>query len=448
AKYLNFPPKKEIFFFFITLLTCSPHTPILFYYVFIMIALLFWGNIGLGYLFLSEKPHKLWYFIIGVFCFFLLLGSYPPILSLILTLFVGKKIQQYLYNNQNLKEIIYSALYLFIQLIIAAIFYKLTIKYLEHLRLVNPRMYNISIRDPSDLFHQLFIETFAPIYHIPQIKNYQGFLYTLFYTMVLFTGTFRILYLAKNKFLAALMVISLFLSSRIPFILSASAYYGTFRVSWWGEIGLIAVNLSFLIQINKKYSKNLILILGCFFAYHFILTNYEIQKTQWFIFSSERLFQKRTEESLFSHPDFNLDNNYMSMNFGYPDFSHHFCYKKCPNFNNELLSPTSLPSDFGQIIFWDEIKNPLVAKYGIFGKNLWFVTDRYLKNTKIANIEENTQNLRYWMYLTAREYPHYDGIYVDDKLIVFNFDTSFFNQYRELVVNRLIPLTNRKRSQQ
>ena len=196
--------------------------------------------------------------------------------------------------------------------------------------------------------------------------------------------------------------------------------------------------LALLVRQNKMWVKNLSFMIIAFFISSFITTDYEIQKMQFLAFKSERLFQKRVEERLFSYSNFNLNEDYVTLSLGYPGFHQRFCYKNCQGFNNEVLDSTILPAEFGSVIFWDEVRNPLVAKYGVWGNQLWFVRDPSLKNRELRDINIDVKDMRYWMYLKAKTYPNTDGIYLGNKFIIFNFDDLFFNRYRETIARNIL----------
>ena len=66
-----------------------------------------------------------------------------------------------------------------------------------------------------------------------------------------------------------------------------------------------------------------------------------------------------------------------------------------------------------------------------------YVTDKHLKNFTPQDLAQNLNNLRLWMYIKAKSYPHQNSIFIDNKLIVFNFDDIFFNKNKETVLNNL-----------
>ena len=49
------------------------------------------------------------------------------------------------------------------------------------------------------------------------------------------------------------------------------------------------------------------------------------------------------------------------------------------------------------------------------------------------NNPENMENIRYWLYTSARPYPHENSIYIDDKYLLLILESYDFYNYRELV---------------
>ena len=437
AYYLHCPKDRVVYGLFICFLATLPHTAILFYYVFIMFPLFFWGCVGAGLLFLSVGPYRLWKFIGGICGFIILLGSYPPVISLVLTVFIARHILYYIQGKQSFKEIIFNGLFLLGQLLLAYTIYRGIFLYLGKIGALNTKMYNVVMRDVVDIFRQIVTEVVAPISVIPQIAKSTGAFYTILYCLLMGSGLGIIFYLAPNRFIAFLLVCGLFLASRIAFLLSASAYSAAFRVTWWGEIGLMLSFLAILLQVKKQWVRNLIY-LGCvLFCISFIKTDSEIQKVQWLAFNGENLFHKRVKERLFSYPQFDFKRHYITLNIGYPDFHRQFCYKNCQGFNNELLDSTVLPADFGKVIFTDETNNPVSNRLGYWGKQLYFVTEK--SNLTLASYvsENELSDMRYYLYKNSLSYPEERAVYINHNLIVFNLEQLSFYKEREDILHQL-----------
>ncbi len=437
AKYLQVPQKIYYYVLFTLILTLQSHTPILFYYVFIALPLAFWGCLGVSLLFLSVSPFRLWKFILGTTGFFFLLGSYPPILALPLTLFIGQRILKYVSAQEQPKETIKNALFYLSQLFLAGIFYKLTILHLVKLGMVNTLMYNTSLNSIKDIFQSFFTEPFTYFSRFNEIHRTLGFSYISLLYIPLITAITVIFKYAKNKIWIFLLIFALLVTSRLPFLFSDNAYLAPFRITWWGQTALIAFSLSVILKTKKIWLKNITFTYLTFLLFTFACTDFTIQKTQYLTFQSERLFQKRVAERLFSLSDFDINKEYATLNFGYPNFHHHFCLPDYPGFDNELFSATVMPADFSSVIFWDETKNPSFLRYGYWSQRLWTVKDKYSLNKTLSYTPKEIAELRQWTYFKAQKYPHQNGIYLNNSLIMFYFDDTFFNKNRESIIRKL-----------
>lgn len=435
ARYLDCPKEEVKYLYFISMIAVLPHTAILFYYVFILVPLLFWGSFGVGILFLLEPPFKLWKFIMGGIGFLVLLGSYPPNMALIFTLFVGKRILTYVSKQQSFKEIFYNSVFFVGILGVTFGIYKVFQYILVYLKLLNPVMYNISMRSLGDMFLQLPVELEKFFMFFADMHHSLGIFYVLFFVLLLVGGFYYIFYFAPNRFVVGVLLVALFLASRFVFIISEGAYDAKFRVGWWGEIGLIAFGLAALFRCNNLAIRNFVFLCCSIFFIIFFRTDFEIQKVRYFGFWGERLFQKRVESRLFDYPLFDIDRNYLTLNLGYPDVHRHFCYKNCYGFNNEILDATVLPADFGQFIFWDEQRQPVNARYGFWVKKLWFVGRGDLNKMRPYDVDSEVKSIRQWMYSGSKIYPSASSIYMDKQFIIFNFDEQLFNANREYILN-------------
>jgi hypothetical protein len=49
----------------------------------------------------------------------------------------------------------------------------------------------------------------------------------------------------------------------------------------------------------------------------------------------------------------------------------------------------------------------------------------------------NISDIRQWLYLDAKKYPHADSLYIDDKNIILVMDGLDFYKYRENFISHL-----------
>jgi hypothetical protein len=299
------------------------------------------------------------------------------------------------------------------------------------------QMYNMRTSPFADIIRKIpqeFLNAFQAIW---ETYIELGIFYTLFISIICVGAIIHIIRIVPNKLVGIIMICSLALATRVAYLISANAWLAEFRIGYWAFLGLSAVALSILFSVKEKAIKNMMFALSMIAIFNFANTDYEIQKAVSYKFNIERLFQKRVEERLFYYPQFDIKGAYATLAFSYPNFKAHVCLDGCPNFDNEILDNTILPADFGYILFWDEVANPVSIKFGIWGKTFWYVNDPILKNVQITPAFHNRQNISYWTYIQSKPYPHEQSIYVDDKYILMNFNELFFNQNRGLLNQKL-----------
>ncbi len=430
--YLGGKVESKKYLFPVLLVTLSPYTAIVFYYVFIMLPLTMWGALGVFILFFTEPPYKLWKFGVGFLGFILLFGGYPPILSFVFTLFVGRKLICYVNQKVQIKEIFLNVVFFCGQLGSAFAVYQVILGWLRKIGALNAEMYNLQVRRIVDIFKQVGWEIIAPITNVGYFYRELGLVYAVFYMVVLGGAIFKFFSLSKNRVIVLGMIVCMFLASRFPFLLSSSAYLGEFRVAYWGQMGLLVVALYWAFSFNMRLVCNISL----FFLWIFIQTDYDIQKVQYLKFKSECLFQRRVLERISLNSNFNGENAYYTLNIGYPNFKGHFCLGGvCARFDNELLDNTVLPADLGQILPLGGPDTFVAKRLGFWGNRLWRVGMGQL--TMDVGMED-INNIRWWMYQKAKVYPNKEGIYIDDKFLIMNFDEKLFNKSKELILNGLI----------
>ena len=87
----------------IFLIGILPYNYIMIYYFYTSFSVYFWAVIGILALIYAEHSAK-WYKVLGVsVILFLILGSYPPIISMLLVLFMAKRLCDFIDNKQNIE---------------------------------------------------------------------------------------------------------------------------------------------------------------------------------------------------------------------------------------------------------------------------------------------------------------------------------------------------------
>ena len=437
ADYLCLAKDKRIYLLFILLLGCSPYTFVLFHYVFITAPMIMWGSVIILLLKLSEEAHTLLKWLLSVIGFGFTLGGYPPNISFLTTMFCGRKVILYQSEKQNIRQIIADGMFLGSALALGFAINRFIIHALTTYLGISFDMYNMRTSPALEMVQKVPQEFLYGMQSIAEIYQDLGPFYAFFMLTICLGATVQIIKTIPNKIIAILGICTIILASRVAYLVSANAEYAKFRIGYWIFLGLSAVSLSILLNIKNQMAKNLMFALSLLTLCCFIKTDFEIEKIVSYKFNLERLYHKRIEARFFYQPNFDINGNYATLNFGYPNFLSHVCLDGCPNFNNEILDNTILPADLGYVLFWDEVKSPVALKFGIWGKKFWKITDPVLKNDWQQDQQSNKQDINIWLYLQSKIYPHQDSIYIDDKYILMNLEELNFNQNRGLLSREL-----------
>ena len=197
AKYWNIEKSSFIYALFIIFFATEPYTLSWLYFTFLTISCFLWILLAILGLFLSEliykSNHKWLLSLSAILCFYLPLGGYPPIINTFFVCLSAKLLLSYVFENKKLKTLFRIHKYTILNIFIAALLFKMTLK------IINPdNVYNLQTTSFSDfpykLFQTLKISINQFFISLPFMsKPYKLFLATL--TIIAFLST---LMTAKN----------------------------------------------------------------------------------------------------------------------------------------------------------------------------------------------------------------------------------------------------------
>lgn len=432
AKYLEIPQKMwGLFALFIGL---NPHIFVLFYYFYLLLPFICWAGLGVWALFLAEPKLSVIKFLAGaIFCVFLL-GSYPPNLNFILTIFLARRLLMIWLKKQTIKEAIFCGLFFIGQLGLGYLGYKFIFHVLLTRGYLDAEWYNLQLRSIGEMIEVVPLElwrSFSQLFHFYHFMDWA-------YCLPLAAGCFAAIGLfiknAAHKVVAVVGVVMLFLASRFAFIVSASSSLAVFRCEYWGRMGLYVFAFSVLSQINRREVKNFLFILGIFVLWAFAKTDFEIEKVRYLSFKAERLYHTRLVERVTQDKNFDIHGKYLSLAFGGTEFGLRYYDAGYVNKEGELLGKLTLPFQLIEVLFFEENQNPVDIQAGVWASQLY---TKGPKSERYRKLPINVQNMRFWVYNEAQVFPKKNFIYADDKFLVLNLDELLFSRYRELVLTKI-----------
>ncbi len=438
AIYLKVPQEKSIFYIFVLFVSLNPFIIVFFYYVYLALPFMAWPMVGVYNLILCEKTYSWKMFMLCSVIWFLILGSYPPNMALFLTVFTAKRIIRYCYGNEDIREIIKAYAYLGGQLVLAFVGFKITFNLLERYKFIQMDMYNIKMRGLGEIIANIPAEA---VRSVSQFFNVYSFL-EWDYSALLFLPIIAAVCLlysvrGKNGLILSLLLIGMCLSSRFAFLVSPRSEVSAVRLEYFGRVGLYIFALAVIARQQRQCWKNLFLAWAFCVMVLFIRTDFEIQKVQFLSFGSGRKYQARLIDRLVSHPKFVNEKKYISFSFGNPKFQTHFLDSK-NLLGEKIVYGLVFYHNVISMLFWEDNDNPVAIGVGINGASILRVSQDlespyWLDKDYWQNNPENMSNIRYWLYMEAKQ----NGVYVDDKYIIMVSDMLDFYKHREMVGRQL-----------
>lgn len=430
ALYMEIPQKMWMWFaLFIGL---NPHTFVLFYYVYLSFPFVCWAGLAVGVLFWTEKKRNWVVFFSGIVFYVFLLGSYPPNLNFILTVFLARRLLMIESGKQTFYQGFLIACFVAGQFLCAYLGYKVIFSFLLRSGYLNGQWYNLRLRELNEMIKAIPLELWQSVRQMFSFYPFMDVVYC--FPLALGCGVAICLCLKKsdNKGIAFLGVLMILLATRFSFIVSASSYIAVFRCEYWGKLGLYAFAFSVLSRAEKCVIKNFLFVLGgaCFFI--FIRADCEIQKVSYLGFKGGRLFHTRLLERITQNENFDIEKKYMTIVFGQPNFSLRYYDLNYAVSEGELVGTLSLPFQLVEILFWEEMHNPVDLRAGIWDSLLYTLGN---KAERYKNLPLNVQAMRYWGYMEAKTFPNLSSVYVDDRFILLDLDELFFLRHREMAFN-------------
>ncbi len=418
----------------------NPHIYAFMYYVYLFLPFMSWSLISVALLFLVEgnfKFYKNFLFVLGCVG---VLGSYPPNLAFVFVLFVGKRIICYLSKEENIKDSLKKTIYFGLLFLLSVLFFKVIYTYLQQNHLLNDGMYNLEVKSLSSMIIDFPFEVVRAFSQLLVCFSFLGMSYVLPLFLLVILSLVIVYRKSENKFFAIFGILLLFLSSRFSFIVSAQSEVALFRVLYWGRLGVYVFALCVLLKQSGKLVRNVLFSILCFVFFNFAVLSAHIQKVQNMGFIAGRLYQKRLLDMVVMNDSFDVNNEYISLSLGQPNFREKFYPNK---HNTAELTGLNFVFEFDVVnfLFWEYEKSPIIIGAGINGRNIIRVDrggeEKWRDIEYWSNNPENMKKIRYWLYMIAKPYPDKNFIYVDDKYIIVVLDKPIFYNHRELVAKSL-----------
>ena len=437
ASYLEIPKKLENYLFVVLFVGLNPYSFVLFYFVHYMFSLVSWGFIGACFLFLVEKPWKWWKFLLGGVLFYGIIGSYPPNIALIFVLFTAKRLKKYCDKQENFFQICKMVIYLFLQIILGYLGFKITFFLLVKNHFLNLDMYNLALRSIEEVFYNSLPELRQSFLQLFHQRSFMEWEYCLLIAGMIAVAIILVYQNNISKFVVTILLLASFLASRFGFLVSGdSSGFAIFRMEYWGRLGIALFALGVLLNVDSKFIRNMLFLWCVICLYKFVKTDFDIQKIQYLGWQAHQRYELRLKEKILEQ-GFNIDNKYIAADFGYPRFRLKYFsgnvitgeMSEYPHvFSGDIVNHLFSEEKVSPVAVYTEIKGDLLVKHPVKTDEEMWKNKSYWQDNP-----ENMKNIRFWLYNEAKG----NGVYVDDKYIILVLETKIFYQKRELVANWL-----------
>lgn len=418
AIYWKLPKSTLNYSIFITFFATLPYTLSWFYFTFITLSCLAWVFFAILGLYLSSliksASNKPILTLSSVFCFYLILGGYPPVINTVATCFIGKIILSYIIEEKDLKTIFSKYIYTVLNILLAIIAFKLTII------CINPdKVYNLELTPLSDM-PQKFISTIG--YSFKQFILSQPFMEKgykiLLLTMVLVSFTGLLIKSTKNlkKYLIAALLIFTFIwaTSLTTFLVIPPTQYIS-RIDFYGVAFVYAFALFLLLSFSSPLSKSLALIYMLILLPFNILNDYRALKVWQQGFDAEIKILDDIVARIEEHPAFNPQQKYRFYPAGDISLRPNYYTKKYEQYEPFLLTLPYLAT-------WQS--SNLLELYSPYE----FI------NRQIPILPTDiTQDVRQFILEQAQPYPHKNSIFINHDIIIVIYNQIGLTQLQEKI---------------
>ncbi len=417
AKYWNLKQSILNYILFITFFSTQPYTLSWLYFTFITISCLSWTFFSILGLYLSYQiptsKNKLTLTIISIICFYLPLGGYPPIINSFFVCLSAKVTLDYIFENKSFKDLFHTYKYTIINILIATILFKISLKLVNH-----DNVYNLETTPLKDLplkfftclkiaFNQFFIT--VPFMEL----GYKIILFLMCFTALVGT-LLKLKSLKKCIFALAFITTTIWFTSLTTFLVIPHTEYVS-RIDFYGFGFLYAFFLILILRLPPKIYESLGLIF-CFILIPLnILNDYHALKVWKQGFDAEFQILDRVTEEIENHTSFNPNKKYRFYVAGDISLRPSYYNKK---FNIDDVFLHSLP----YLAMWQGAN--LVQFYSPYD---------YISTPSTILPSDITPEVYDFIINKAYPWPHKNSIYINNNIIIVIYTQTELNALKEKI---------------
>lgn len=414
AKYWNIKKSLAGYIVFISFFATQPYTLSWMYFTFITISCMLWAFLAALGLYLSgwvcAVRHKILLCLGSVACFYLALGGYPPVINMFFVCLGGRLVIAYVFEQKTLKDLFAVYKYTLLNILIAAVLFKLTLK------IIAPgNVYNLETEPLSNLplkFFTVIKIAFGQFWiTVPFMeRGYKIILALMSFCAVtgipLYTPNWR------RRTVAAVLICGTVWATALTTFLVVPHTEFVSRIDFYGFAFLYAFFLGLLLTIPAKLSSSLAAAFAVVLLPLNILNDYTALKVWKQGFDAEMQILDNISERIENHPDFSPDGQYRFYQAG--DISLRPNYYR-GSYDKDDVFLLSLP----YLAMWQGAN--LLEFYSPFD---------YIDRTLPLLPDDITPDVYDFFMNQARPWPHPNSVYVNSDIIIVVYNQAGLEDFR------------------
>lgn len=414
AKYWQIPSSRLNNILFITFFATQPYTLSWMYFSFITISCLLWTMLAILGLYLSEPIHKSQHpktlSFAAIFCFYITLGGYPPVLNTFFVCLSARLTIAYVFEKKSIQDLWHTYKYTLLNIILAAILFKLTLALLPHDNVYNLKTAALNTL-PIKFFTTLQIAFKQFFITVPFMeRGYKTILALMSFIAIL--GAFLSSHTYKQRLFTLIFICeTIWMTGLTTFLVTPHTEYVS-RIDFYGFAFLYAFFLALLLKYKANISHSLAVLFMLILIPFNIINDYRAQKVWKQGLDAEFQILNRITERIENHPAFNPKQKYRFYQIGDISLRPNF-YKG--NYDVDDVFLLSIP----YLAMWQGAT--LTEFYSPYA---------YIDHSTTILPSDITPKVYDFFINESQPWPHTNSIYINNDIIIIVYNQIGLDEFR------------------
>lgn len=418
AKYWRLPQNTLPTVLFITFFATQPYTLSWLYFTFITISCLLWVFLTVLGLHLSsyihKQKHKIILCLLSVICFYLSLGGYPPVINTIFVCLFAQITICYVFYNTSLKEIWRIHKYTLLNVILAAVLFKITLIFIRPDDVYNLETTPLNLM-PQKLISVLKISFQQFTLSLPYMEKSYKLTLCFLIAVAFITTILRANDIKHYIITLSLIFITILAAATTTFLVIPHTEFVA-RIDFYGLAFIYLFALCLLLQQKASIMRSIALIFMFILIPWNIINDYRAQKNWQQGFTAEFQILDDISERIENHPQFNPKHQYRFYQLG--DISLRSSY-----YQNHYEYPEPFLLSLPYLAMWQGIN--LTEFYSPF---------TFIDKTTPLLASDITPEVYRFINEDAHPWPHPNSVYINKDIIILIYNQIGLSEFRQKII--------------